>query len=482
MSVSVAAVARGHVNGVEHTEEEWEQLSEPPAQSQSQPPTQAQTPAQSQSVEPHLSGETAVNGTATREQRKSTPKNFDKVNFGQWQIKTWYYSPYPLASVEEEEMSGVAGSSRHGMTGSSARGNHAKRGAGRGRARVPDVRSSNEGSILWVCDRCFKYMREGSMLELHSKTCQASHPPGRKVYGRGAHVIWEVDGAKEKLFCQNLSLFGKLFIDIKTLFFDCENFMFYLLTEGESQRDHVIGFFSKEKVSYDGYNLACIVTFPPYQRKRYGMLMIEFSYELSRRAGKLGTPERPLSELGLRSYLTFWTGAMVQFFRRILSVRPAVDARSQNNQEIDEDLIRFVAAQQVNGRPRKRRKSISNIEAWEGGAENMYHSKDVIAATSGANDVLFSRMRWMRTTANADGSVTTHVFARCTLEDISRATGLRIEDVAFTLHECGLLQRIKALDSEEMEEVIVISREMVEQIAEEFNVKKMCMEIKYVLV
>jgi hypothetical protein len=26
-----------------------------------------------------------------------------------------------------------------------------------------------------------------------------------------------------QLFCQNLSLFGKLFIDIKTLFFDCEN-------------------------------------------------------------------------------------------------------------------------------------------------------------------------------------------------------------------------------------------------------------------
>ena len=72
-----------------------------------------------------------------------------------------------------------------------------------------------------------------------------------------------------KLFCQNLSLFGKLFIDIKTLFFDCENcgcfsgfsfirsvrvvtpdvldriVLFYLLTDADSQRDHVLGFFSK---------------------------------------------------------------------------------------------------------------------------------------------------------------------------------------------------------------------------------------------
>ena len=34
-------------------------------------------------------------------------------------------------------------------------------------------------------------------------------------------------------------------------------------------------------MSYDDYNLATIVVFPPYQRKRYGMLMIEFS-ELKR--------------------------------------------------------------------------------------------------------------------------------------------------------------------------------------------------------
>lgn len=34
---------------------------------------------------------------------------------------------------------------------------------------------------------------------------------------------------------------------------------------------------AQEKFSYDDYNLACIVVLPPYQRKGYGMLMIEFS-------------------------------------------------------------------------------------------------------------------------------------------------------------------------------------------------------------
>ena len=33
----------------------------------------------------------------------------------------------------------------------------------------------------------------------------------------------------------------------------------------------------QEKVSYDDYNLACIVVLPPYQKKGYGMLLIELS-------------------------------------------------------------------------------------------------------------------------------------------------------------------------------------------------------------
>lgn len=40
---------------------------------------------------------------------------------------------------------------------------------------------------------------------------------------------------------------------------------------------HIVGYFSKEKESTEDYNVACILTMPPYQRKGYGKLLIEFS-------------------------------------------------------------------------------------------------------------------------------------------------------------------------------------------------------------
>ena len=74
--------------------------------------------------------------------------------------------------------------------------------------------------------------------------------------------------------------------------------------------------------------MACILTFPAYQRRGYGKFIISFSYELSKLERKVGTPERPLSDLGLVSYRGYWTRVLLGILREregSISVRELSD-------------------------------------------------------------------------------------------------------------------------------------------------------------
>ncbi len=71
------------------------------------------------------------------------------------------------------------------------------------------------------------------------------HPPGNEIYRNDTISFFEVDGRKNKTFAHNMCLLAKLFLDHKTLYYDTDPFMFYILTEFDAQGFHIVGYFSK---------------------------------------------------------------------------------------------------------------------------------------------------------------------------------------------------------------------------------------------
>lgn len=148
-----------------------------------------------------------------REHEETTKvKNIESIVMGEYRMDAWYYSPFPK--------------DYHGV------------------------------KTLHVCQNCLAYFRKASNLAKHSQTCKHHHPPGKLIYdqplteeGQNDKLrVYEIDGSQHKLYCQYLCLLAKLFLDHKTLYFDVNLFMFYVVCRAGPLNTQVVGYFSKVRL------------------------------------------------------------------------------------------------------------------------------------------------------------------------------------------------------------------------------------------
>jgi hypothetical protein len=94
----------------------------------------------------------------------------------------------------------------------------------------------------------FLFIRFCSFLFLQTE-CPLRRPPGIEIYrdSKIGCAIYEVDGAQHKLYCQNLCLLARLFLESKVICFNVSEFLFYVLMEynDNNQKERFIGYFSK---------------------------------------------------------------------------------------------------------------------------------------------------------------------------------------------------------------------------------------------
>ncbi|NXF26767.1 KAT7 acetyltransferase, partial [Rhodinocichla rosea] len=215
------------------------------------------------------------------------------IAFGRYELDTWYHSPYP------EE--------------------YARLGR------------------LYMCEFCLKYMKSQTILRRHMVRAGA-RPAGEAAVGSGmAQSCWGgCCGVKEWLSPAGEAAVGS----------GNSSGLLGMLLNKNSEFPSLCSSF-QEKNSFLNYNVSCILTMPQYMRQGYGKMLIDFSYLLSKVEEKVGSPERPLSDLGLISYRSYWKEVLLRYLHNFQGKEISIKEISQETAVNPVDIVSTLQALQM---------------------------------------------------------------------------------------------------------------------------------------
>lgn len=160
-----------------------------------------------------------------------------------------------------------------------------------------------------MCEKCLNGLRPESDIQRHYLKCPIENPPGKRIINDKHKSLYEIDGGKESAdYCRQLCLIAMFFISGKVAYHEVEHFMFYILTAkvGAGHSEEVVGYYSRDKDLSLNQTMSCLFIFPAYMKKGYGSFLIDHSYKMARKLDLIGSPEKPLSSMGLRAFRKYW--------------------------------------------------------------------------------------------------------------------------------------------------------------------------------
>ena len=118
----------------------------------------------------------------------------------------------------------------------------------------------------------------------------------------------QVDGKKNKVYGQNLCYLAKLFLDHKTLYYDVDLFLFYVLCECDDRGCHMVGYFSKVSFLMDLFfmEMKCICVaeiWTTCRWKNYDIMIYRLLIIVMHHKNRTAHQTSLLPMQGLRSYL-----------------------------------------------------------------------------------------------------------------------------------------------------------------------------------